>query len=404
MTSAMAFDLTETATISASKLEQLTFRQFDVAGLRAIGAKEWGDLAAAALVENPFYDRGHVLAGLDNMDQGKKVRGYSFTTASGQMVGLFLTQPRSIVPSPFPVANSLANIYQFSGTPLVHRDHAEQVIEAWVNGLSKGKLPAIWSFADFDTASPLAEMMRQAAQARGLHWQVVVPYERAHLSRLPDGFEAHLQEVLSKSRLHDVRRTMRRLGEAGSFSLEHVQDGPQFAQRLEDFLQLEHSGWKGAQGTSFLSHAKDTAFARAAYRPGFSALDSLLFEGKPIAMKLAIRTGRTAFTPKIAYDESFKKLGPGMALEYLLLQEFYNSDGLDAIDSASTAEGHSALNFFNNRKAMGTVLVGRRQWQVKLLAVLYEGRKALKGKVKSWQAQWNARRTRPAATKASGTK
>ncbi len=368
MTSAMAFDLTDTVDSPATQqsVERLILRRFDAADLRSLPAEDWDRLAAAALVENPFYDRGHVLAGLDTMDHGKAVRGYGFADKAGRLVGLFLTQPRSIVPAPFPVANSLGNIYQFSGTPLVHRDHAAAVVKAWVDAVAAGKAPGIWTFADFDTCSPLAVMLHQAAKARGLQWQIVAPYERAHLSQLEGGFEAHLSQVLSKSRLHDVRRTMRRLGEAGSFSLEHMEDGPEFTQRLEDFLALEHSGWKGAQGTSFLSRHTDAAFARAAYRPGFAALDSLLFDGKPIAMKLSIRTGRTAFTPKIAYDETLKKLGPGMALEYLLVEDFYASDRLDGMDSASTAEGHSALNFFNNRKPMGTVLVGRRHWQVSL--------------------------------------
>lgn len=396
MTSAMAFEGSETlATISSVRQAQrLTVEQLDVAALRRLPAADWDRLSAEALVENPFYDRGHVLAGLDTFDRSKRVRAHAFRSADGTLAALFLTQPRSIVPAPFPVANSLANIYQFGGAPLVHRDHADAVVQLWAERIAQGKAPAIWSFADLDTGSALALPLQEAAAANGLHWRVVAPYERAHLSRLEGGFEVHLNQVLSKSRLHDVRRTMRRLGEAGSFSLEHVREGEAFRQRLEEFLRLEHSGWKGTQGTSFLSHTDDADFARAAYRPGFAALDSLLFEGKPIAMKLSIRTGRTAFTPKIAYDESFKKLGPGMALEYLLVQEFYRSDTLAGIDSASTAEGHSALNFFNNRKAMGTVLVGRRAWQVNLLAKLYDARKALKQRVKQFQADWKTRTTK----------
>ena len=395
MTSAMAFndsDMSEKV-LSPSRAAPLSVQQLDKAALRTLSPDDWDRLSAAALVENPFYDRGHVLAGLDTLDKSKRVRAHAFRTTDGELAALFLTQPRAIVPALFPVANSLANTYQFGGAPLVHREHAGDVVQWWAERIASGKAPAAWSFADIDTGSPLGLMLQAAAVAKGLHWRVVAPYDRAHLSRLEGGFEAHLNQVLSKSRLQDVRRTMRRLGEAGPFSLEHVEDGGTFTKRLEEFLQLEHSGWKGVQGTSFLSHKDHVAFARAAYRPGFAALDSLLFEGKPIAMKLSIRTGPTAFTPKIAYDESFKKLGPGMALEYLLVQDFYASDTLMGIDSASTAEGHSALNFFNNRQTMGTVLVGRRAWQVNLLAKLYDGRKALKQRAKQLQADWKARTT-----------
>ena len=76
-----------------------------------------------------------------------------------------------------------------------------------------------------------------------------------------------------------------------------------------------------------------------------------------------------------------------MALEYLLIEAFYASETLDGVDAAATAEGHSALNFFNNHKAMCTVIVGRRGWQVSVLAALHEGRKVVKERVKAWRAR-----------------
>lgn len=399
MTSALAFDGSDAAirTVSSGQVERLSLRKLDVSGLQALPAATWDALSAATLVENPFYDRRHVLAGLATLDRGKRVQAYAFSTASGQLVGLFLTQPRCHVPAPFPVANSLANPYQFGGTPLVHADHAEAVAKAWADQVATGKAPGLWALADVDTGSAVTRLLRAAAEARGLSWRVVIPYERAYLTRLPEGFEAHLEQVLSKNRLKDVRRTMRRLGEVGTVTLEHVEAPEALAARLEDFLALEHSGWKGAQGTSFLSHEIDARFARAAYVGGLACLDSLLLDGKPIAMKLSIRTGRIAYTPKIAYDEQHKKLGPGMALEYLLLEAFHAGDSMDGVDAAATAEGHSALNFFNASKAMGTVIVGRHGWQVELLAALHEGRKALKFKVKALLAQWQARGTKAAA-------
>lgn len=398
MTSAVAFEGGEAMpkTLSVPHTGRLTVQHLDAAALRALPPAEWDQLSVAALVENPFYDRRHVLAGLQTMDRGKRVGAYAFRTGDDVLAGLFLTQPRTNVPAPFPVANSLANIYQFGGTPLLHSEHAEAVAQSWAEQVAAGRIAGLWAFADVDTCSPTMLLLAQAAKAKGLCSQIVIPYERAYLSRLEGGFEAHLNQVLSKNRLKDVRRTMRRLDEVGTVELEHVSEAPALAQRLEQFLELEHSGWKGEQGTSFLSHATDAQFARAAYIEGLAAIDSLLLDGKPIAMKLSIRTGRTAFTPKIAYDESFKKLGPGMALEYLLIEAFYASDALDGVDAAATAEGHSALNFYNTHKAMGTAIVGRRHWQVNVLARLHEGRKALKAQVKTALAQWKARRDKPA--------
>jgi CelD/BcsL family acetyltransferase involved in cellulose biosynthesis len=405
MTSAVAFE-GGPATIQTSRqqtMERLSCKRLDVAQLRALDHRAWDSLSAAALVENPFYDRRHVMAGLETLDRSKPVRAYAFETTAGQLVGLFFTQPGSNVPQPFRVANSLANPYQFGGTPLVHREHADAVISAWAEQVRSGSMPGIWTFGDVDTGSAVTRLMQAAAEARGLSWQVVIPYERAYLTKLDGGFEAHLEQVLSKNRLKDVRRTMRRLGEVGKIELEHVEEPAALKARLDDFLKLEHSGWKGQMGTSFLSRDIDAAFARGAYAPGLAAMDSLLLDGQPLAMKLSIRTGRTAYTPKIAYNEDFKKLGPGMALEYMLIEAFYAGDTLDGVDAAATAEGHSALNFFNNHKAMGTVIVGRQSWQVSLLGALHEGRKALKIKVKALQAEWKARREKASAPPAPAT-
>lgn len=384
-------------TMPFQPVDRLVIQHLDTAGLRALPVADWDQLSADPLVENPFYDRRHVLAALQTIDRGKRVRAVAFRTAGAELVGLFLTQPRCTVPAPFPVANGFANFYQFGGTPLLHREHADAVAEAWAAAVATGTIGGLWAFPDVDTGSATTLLLERAAKARGLHWQLVTPYERAYLTHLENGFDAHLDQVLSKNRLKDVRRTMRRLHEVGAVTLEHVSAAPALTQRLEAFLQLEHSGWKGQQGTSFLSHDQDAAFARAAYVPGLASIDSLLLDGKPIAMKLSIRTGRTAFTPKIAYDEAFKKLGPGMALEYLLIEAFYATDDLDGVDAAATAEGHSALNFFSTHKAMGTVIVGRYQWQTRLLAGLHEARQTLKASAKAAMTQWKARRNKPAA-------
>jgi hypothetical protein len=371
---------------------QLRMQRLRVADVLALPGAQWDHLSGQALVENPFYDRRQVVAALQTIDRDKPVGGLAFFAPDGLLVGLFLFQARSKVPAPFPVANSLANDYLLCGLPLLHRDYAEAVVKAWCEQVIAGTAPGVWVFDDVDMSSPAVLLLERHAKARRMGMLGVNSYARAFLTRLQGGFEAHLSQVLSKNRLKDVRRTMRRLGEVGAVTLEHVDAPDQLAQRLEDFLALEHAGWKGAMGTSFLAHDADAAFARKAYAPGLAAMDSLLLDGKPIAMKLSIRTGRTAFTPKIAYDESYKKLGPGMALEYMLIEDFYATDRLDAVDAAATAEGHSALNFFNNEKPMATLIIGRNGWQVTLLTRLHRLREELKLGVLTLKAKLGAMR------------
>lgn len=364
----------------------LQHQLLDADGLRQLPAAQWDALSDSALVENPFYARHFVVSGLDSMDRHAGVRALTISNANGTLLGLFPFRSSGNVPTPFAVAFGAASRYLFSGTPLVHRDHADEVVAAWLDRVAAGRPRGIWTLPDIDLQTPLVELILDHALERRLSAVPVTPYERAALTRLPGGFEAHLETVLSKNRLKDVRRTMRRLREVGTITLEHVDDPERLQQRIEDFLRLEHTGWKGRKGTSHLSRPEDADFARRAYAhgpAGFAAIDSLLLDGQPIAMKLSIHTGPTAFTPKIAYDETHRKLGPGMALEYLLLEEFYRAGAPAAVDAAATAEGHSALDFFNTRKSMATLILGRRRWQVQLLASLFARREQLKAWVKA---------------------
>ncbi len=363
--------------------QSLDHRLLDADGLGSLDPAGWDRLSAHALVENPFYARQYVLAGLATIDKDTDLRALAITGENGTLLGLFPFRRHDKVPTPFPTAFGAASKYQFCGTPLVHSELAEGVVGKWLDLIGQAEPCGLWMLPNVDLGTPLTTLIRDGARARGMSAQPVTPYQRAFLTRLPEGFEAHLETVLSKNRLKDVRRTMRRLEELGTIALEHAGASAQLKDRLEDFLRLEHAGWKGEKGTSFLSNPIDTDFARLAYVPPLAAIDSLLLDGKPIAMKLSIRTGETAFTPKIAYDETHKKLGPGMALEYLLIEEFYRSGQPGAVDAAATAEGHSALNFFNGEKQMATLIVGRRSWQVGLLAWLLEGRERLKQRVKA---------------------
>lgn len=401
MTSATSFDAAYPRAVATDARvgKQIAMTAMDRSDILALPEAQWDQLVRSALVENPFYTRMQVQAALDSVDRGKALRGLAFHAPDGLLIGLFLFQPRSKVPAPFAVANSLSNNYLLNGIPLIHGDHASTVVDAWLDQVKVGKAPGVWAFDDVHMDSPIVALMTKGAQARGVSATSALPYERAFLTRLEGGFEAHLNHVLSKNRLKDVRRTMRRLGEVGKVELEHAEEPALLAQRLEQFLALEHAGWKGAMGTSFLANEADAEFARQSYGPGLAAIDSLLLDGKPLAMKLSVRTGGIAYTPKIAYDEDYKKLGPGMALEYLLIEDFYASDRLDAVDAAATAEGHSALNFFNEQKPMATLIIGRHGWQVNLLRQLHEGREALKKKIIALKTKIAARREKPVVEK-----
>jgi CelD/BcsL family acetyltransferase involved in cellulose biosynthesis len=346
----------------------------DADGLRQLDRTDWRRLAASALVENPFFGPSQVLAGLETVDADLDIRALVMRGADGTMVGFFPYNRRSRTRYPLPVAFGACNEFQYAGTPLVDRTCAPAVIDAFLDHVSRPLTRHPWALRQAELQSDFANLLLRRAAERGITVAAVNVYDRAFLTHIQGGFDAHVSQVLSKNRLKDLRRTSRRLEEMGTLTLERTSSVAETEARLADFLALEHSGWKREQGTSILSNSVHAEYARRAYVGEGVTYDTLLLDGRPIAMKLTIRDGRTAFTPKIAYDETLRKLGPGMVLEYKLLEAFYSQSEVDGIDAAATAQDHSALNFFNTTKRVGTMILGRSRFQVRLLAETYEFR------------------------------
>jgi CelD/BcsL family acetyltransferase involved in cellulose biosynthesis len=329
----------------------------DAAGLAALERGSWDALAHHAVVENPFYARPYVLAGLATIDRSVEMRAFAVFTASGDIVGLF----------PFIQAGSRAsgahNLYQFNGTPLVHEDYLVPVVSTWTNAIASDRLPRVWRLPDVRLDTALAEAIREAAVSDGLHTAMANTYRRPRLTRLAGGLQQHVKTVLSRNRRKAIKRDLRRLRTLGTIRFERAEDPALVRQRVEQFLSLEQAGWKGKAGTALLCHPSHASFARAAFAgapdgPSRTSVDSLLLNDVPVALSLNVGLSDTLFTPKSAYDERLRQLGPGIVLEYLIIQHFYADDQFLAMDSATTRDGHVLQELWNESVPMGEIYVG----------------------------------------------
>ena len=78
----------------------------------------------------------------------------------------------------------------------------------------------------------------------------------------------------------------------------------------------------------------------------------------PIAVSINIDNGGTLFTPKCAYDETYRRHAPGLVLEYLVIKEFYDSGDHELMDASTTADGHVIAGLWTDTRPMGTLIVG----------------------------------------------
>jgi CelD/BcsL family acetyltransferase involved in cellulose biosynthesis len=349
----------------------------DTNGLRNLEARQWDELSAQALDDNPFYARTYMLAGLGTIDTNANISAVA-VRENGQLVGLF---PFRLKRWPLQLATAAGNLYQFSSQPLVHRDHARGVVAAWLDAIETGAIPRRWTFRNIGLSSSFLRHVESLDGSSAAELIPFDPYARARLTRLTGGFETHLESVMSRSRTKDIRRNIRRLGELGELRFERQGTPEAVAERIEDFLAIEHGGWKGQAGTSFLADAAHAEFARRAFCGDGAArtsVDSLVLNGKPIAISINLQAGDTMFTPKCAYDEAYRKYTPGLVLEYFVIEAFYRGGECSEMDSATTVDGHVIQGLWNDEIAMGTVLVGPRGWQTRMSAFVQQSCAAVK--------------------------
>ena len=121
----------------------------------------------------------------------------------------------------------------------------------------------------------------------------------------------------------NLRRRMRNLEKIGPVDLKRYPDFDSAA--FEQFLELEHSGWKGRNGTSILSDSRSVAYyrslAKAAAQNGYLAMYALECDGEPIAMHLGLTHGRRYMVPKLTYSELHHEYAPGHLLVQAVIQD-----------------------------------------------------------------------------------
>lgn len=179
----------------------------------------------------------------------------------------------------------------------------------------------------------------------------------------------------------NVRRTRRQLEELGQVRVRHFdQVGPEVLLR---FYELESSGWKGKQGTAIACSERTRHFydriATKAAQYGYLSLDFLEIDGRPICGHLAFKIGGRYFLAKAAYDETFRRYGPGQLLVHEILQrspewglkefDFTGPATWDESRWTSKVRGLSRIYVFNHRWR-SRLVYGRLTFKPKLKKAL----------------------------------
>jgi O-antigen/teichoic acid export membrane protein/CelD/BcsL family acetyltransferase involved in cellulose biosynthesis len=317
---------------------------------------ELRDLALRAVEPNPFQDHAFIGAFCKHQRQNVYLAlAWRKSVDGARLIGAaaFLAGKSRIGLSTAVLTAPLSAALAFLGTPLVDGELISEALRAMLDAIARDpKLPKSVVIVDL-TDGPVLAALLPALAARGKSPVVLDRRQRPMLSAEVDA-SSYFNQSMSAASRKKLRQHRRRLAQHGPVeTVTHA--GPQAAcAAFERFLAMEAAGWKGRSGTAILCNDLHAAIARDFFSRMAAAdrawVEALHVGGRIASAQVLLRSGRAAFTWKIAYDEAFAEYSPGV----LLLEDFsaklLADPTIDFTDSCSHGDGGFMAELWRERR------------------------------------------------------
>jgi hypothetical protein len=266
---------------------------------------------------------------------------------------------------PLPVLTGWTHPYAPLGVPLLDADRGEDAIAAWLEHVSSDpQLPKILLLPFFPVDGGVAHALAAVLARRGGRGVSFAPHQRAFLA--PGAMRAgYLDDAIGAKKRKELRRQRKRLGDMGQVTTRNDGDPSAIMPALDQFLGLEGGGWKGRAGTAARDHADIAAFMRTAVADlaseGKASVARLAVDSHAIAAMIVLRSGAsnaaTAWTWKIAYDERYARLSPGVQILLDVTQALLDDPTVAGADSCASADHPMIDHIWRERLALADRLL-----------------------------------------------
>lgn len=327
---------------------------------------QWQALEARALEPNAYLSARFVLPALKHLPRVAPVWAVSVHdrgAGGGTLRGLGLFQPRPWRPLfPVPHARVYASPHSYLGGLLLDAEAARPALQSMLDALARrvGGLRV----DKLNATGATARLLRAVVAERGGSWHEEEWLERACI--VPGaGGAARWRQHIPAARLRTYERQWRKLAQQGDTSWhylrgEEVRDGT-----INRFVELEHAGWKGAQGTSLRSDPRHARFfgemTRAFRADGDIFFTELRLAGEVIASTCNLRAGGDGFAFKVCFDPRHARHSPGVLNELGFVKALEQAvDDFRLIDSGAEP-GSFIEQLWPDRLPLysGTISLGR---------------------------------------------
>ena len=320
----------------------------------------WDALALCASEPNPFHESWYLLPALRALDPAASVRLLRFEV-DGDLAGILpMRHQNRYYRWPIPQLSSWVHGNCFLGQPLVARGLESAFWRTFLDWADRNAGRALFlHLPQMPLQGPIYDALQAVLAEQGRQAALVHREERAMLASAQSP-EAYFEASLSAKKRKELRRQFARLSELGELRFERRLDNSDLTPWIDHFLALEHSGWKGAQGSALASHQATISLFRkalsgAAARGRLERL-TLWLDDQPVAMLASFITVPGAFSFKTAFDERYSRYSPGVLLQRENLEVLGRSD-VTWTDSCAAADHPMIDHIWRERRAVGRLSI-----------------------------------------------
>jgi CelD/BcsL family acetyltransferase involved in cellulose biosynthesis len=321
----------------------------------------WAELEREALEPNPFFAPQMVLPAARHLEDGDSTQLLVAESADALLFLMPVTVGLGLRSGLVPAVRSWMHDYCFLGTPLISAHGEPARIWTKIFDELRGTRRAPLLVMQLHPAhGPVAAGLYAADAQMGLGVWRSPDACRAFTHRRLELNYAH--EWISSKHRADLARRRRALSRKLDTEITRVdRAAADPGKAIEQFLQLEASGWKGRAGTAFLRRPGHDRFFREMSK-GFAdhgrlMLLSLEAGTQVLAQNTALIGGVGLFGFKKAYDEAFARWSPGTLLDLDVLMWFHGMRQLAWLDACSSTDDEAAKRVFGDRRAICTLAV-----------------------------------------------
>lgn len=308
----------------------------------------WEELEARAIVPNAFMSPHFVIPALRHLESAEDTFGVFVEKASAglpELVGVALFQIRKPTRRfPLKHLSAFASVHSYLSNFLLDREHASDALTQIYKYLTDKR--HTWHglyLSNFASDSPFGEEAQAIAADFGMGWNLFEQWSRAVF--LTDDFGESALSHLSKNQKKNYQRNLRKLEELGSVEWVLTRRTSSFQKNMDEFVRLEHLGWKGNEGTSLYSNPNHLRFFHEMMagfnQTGRAFFTELNLNGVTISSTSNLISGKVGFAFKVGWDFEYAKYGPGILNEIKTLEQGDESlSDLEYIDSSAAPDSY----------------------------------------------------------------